>query len=386
MTAAPARPTCFLHMGPPKTGSSTISHFIEGNIEELERRGYFVPRMPSLKGRPQNGHGIFANVALNELEVDGQLKPNATLWTELEEVAATGEKHIVLTNEAFAFSLRDPAKVDAILTFFERHGYPVTVVAYLRDQPSSLNSSYVQTQKRLYARQSFDEFVEEAAERGRVDPWRLLEHIIDNPRVTLSVGSFEKAMRSGLEADFSRRIGLPDDAGLKIVPEVRNPNAGIKTVYAAQEIMRQTSGVIQKMPSYKKIYRRFRKHFETLGWTDDAYVGLDQQRYAQIREFYRDSNERFSERFLGADWAELAPDRAYSRNVFDPATASQEELDEIKAVVDEIVTLIRRAQRAESKGGRLKFFKKVKKKAAKLGRRKKKKGSGAAAADASRVA
>jgi hypothetical protein len=368
MTAVPGRRTCFLHLGPPKTGSSTISHFIEGNLPELQRLGYFVPQMPSLKGRPQNGHGIFANVATDEVDKDGNLKPGAELWPELEAVAAAGEKHIVLSNEAFAFSLRDPEKLDLILKFFERHNYDVTVLAYLRDQPGSLNSSYVQTQKRLYARQTFDEFVEESAERGRVDPWRLLELIIDNPRVSLDVGSFEAAYKIGLEADFSRRIGLPADAAMQPVPAVRNPNAGVKTVYAAQQILAATDGVIQKMGAYKRIYRRFRKHFESRGWTDDPYVGVDQQEYERIRTFYRDSNERFAQRFLGASWSDLSPDRTYRKNVFDPATATQEELDEISAVVDDIVSLIHKAQKQKSRRQQLKQLL--------MGQKKRKKGGG----------
>ncbi|WP_020179853.1 hypothetical protein [Methylopila sp. M107] len=348
MTARLGRPTCYLHLGPPKTGSSTISHFIEGNLAELDRLGYFVPHMPSLEGRPRNGHGIFANVVVNEVGEDGALLPGAELWPELEAVAAKGEKNIILTNEAFAFSLRVPRKLDRILKFFERHGYGVTVIAYLRDQPGSLNSSYVQTQKRLYARQTFEEFVEECADNGRVDPWRLLELIIDNPRVSLSAGSFEAAYRGGLEADFARRIGLPPDAKMEPVPEVRNPNAGAKTVYAAQQILARTEGVIHKMGLYKRIYRRFRKHFENSGWTDDPYVGLDQDSYERIRAYYRDSNERFARRFLGADWAELVQERSYVKNVFDPASASKDELAEVNAVVDEVVGLIQNAQRLKA--------------------------------------
>lgn len=338
MSFRPERPTCFIHIGPPKTGSSTISHFVENNAAEIDRHGVFIPKMPALTGRPSNGHGIFANV--RELDGSGGLKFGAKLWPELEAVAAEGKKNILLTSESFTHAFRRAERLETILKFFERHGYNVRIIAYLRDQPSSLNSTYVQTQKRLMRRWTFDEFLQDAAENGRVDPWRWLEHVIDNPRLSLDVGSFEQAAKGGLEADFARRIGMPPDATLEPV-KVRNPNAGVKAVYAAQRILAETGEDIFKSPTYKRVYRRFRNHFEKLGWTDSPYVALDEETYRKIREFYRDANERFAEKYLGATWAELAPDRTYVKSVFDPATANPDDLREVDEVVADMIEAIK---------------------------------------------
>lgn len=338
MSFRPERPTCFLHIGPPKTGSSTISHFVENNAAALESHGVFIPKMSTLTGRPQNGHGIFANV--REIDGSGSLKPGAKLWPELEAVAREGKLNILLTSESFTHAFRHKDRLEVFLTFFERHNYNVRVVAYLRDQPSSLNSTYVQTQKRLMKRWTFDEFLQDSADRGRVDPWRWLEHIVDNPRLSLDVGSFEQAVKGGLEADFARRIGMPADLELEAV-KVRNPNAGQKAVYAAQRILAETDEGVFKSPTYKRVYRRFRTHFEKLGWTDSPYVALDEETYAKIREHYRDANERFAEKYLGAPWSELSPDRTYVKSVFDPATANPDDLREIDEVVADIVEAIK---------------------------------------------
>ncbi|MFC3691266.1 hypothetical protein ACFOWB_03445 [Chenggangzhangella methanolivorans] len=345
MVARDGRPTCFIHIGPPKTGSSTISHFVEGNAEAFAEQGLYVPKMPALKGRPMNGHGIFANV--DELDARGELKPAAKLWPELEEIASQGRQNIVLTSESFAHAFRDGVVLDRILAFFERHGYAVVIIAYLRDQPSSLNSSYVQSQKRLVKRMTFEEFVDEAARTGKVDPWRYLEHIIDNPRLTLDAGCFETAVKSGLEKDISRRLGLPDEFELAY-PEVRNRNAGAKAVFAAQMILQQIGDIrASKLAAYKKINRRFKSHFEERGWTEAPYVGLDQDLYGRIRDYYSEGNERFAQRFFGASWKELSPDRDYARKVFDPATASEEELAEIEEVVTDMVRMIQRLNRKQ---------------------------------------
>ena len=338
MSFRPERPTCFIHIGPPKTGSSTISHFVENNAVALESHGVFIPKMPALTGRPQNGHGIFANV--REIDGSGGLKPGAKLWPELEAVASAGKLNILLTSEAFTHAFRHKDRLEVFLTFFARHGYNVRVIAYLRDQPSSLNSTYVQTQKRLMKRWTFDEFLQDSADRGRVDPWRWLEHMIDNPRLSLDVGSFEQAVKGGLEADFARRIGMP--AGLELEPvKVRNPNAGQKAVYAAQRILAETNEDIFKSPTYKRVYRRFRTHFEKLGWTDAPYVALDDETYRKIRDHYRAANERFAEKYLGASWSELSPERTYVKSVFDPATANPDDLREIDEVVSDIVEAIK---------------------------------------------
>jgi hypothetical protein len=338
MSFRPERPTCFLHIGPPKTGSSTISHFVENNAATLESHGVFIPKMPALTGRPQNGHGIFANV--REIDGSGGLKPGAKLWPELEAVASEGKQNILLTSEAFTHAFRHKDRLEVFLKFFERHDYNVRIIAYLRDQPSSLNSTYVQTQKRLMKRWTFDEFLKDSADRGRVDPWRWLEHIIDNPRLSLDVGSFEQAVKGGLEADFARRIGMPADLELKTV-KVRNPNAGQKAVYAAQRILAEIDEDIFKSPTYKRVYRRFRDHFEKLGWTDTPYVALDDETYRKIRDYYRDANERFAEKYLGAPWSEISPDRSYTKSVFDPATANPDDLREIDEVVADIIEAIK---------------------------------------------
>lgn len=326
------QPAAYIHIGPHKTGSSSIQHFVRSNEAALERLGLYVPKLPGATSGPGGDHLALARA--RELRPDGSLKPGARLWPELEAATARGAD-ILVSSEMFTKALRDDAAFGPMLAFFSARGYRVVLIAYVRDQPGWLNSWYVQSQKRLYELKTFDEFEAAYAELGRVDPWRYLRPYIGDERFELNVVSFDAAIRTGLQRDFIARCGVDPDAGLAPTG-LRNPNAGAKTVYAAQEIMRRVGPGARELEGYGRVYGGFKKRCADAGWADTPYVALDDARCGRIRARYAASNERLARRFFGRPWAEVAPPRAYEPSMFDPNTASRGELAEIESVVAEV--------------------------------------------------
>ena len=250
------------------------------NAVELERLGLVYPALLDPRGKLSRKHAALTGKRTSQ--DDSSIDLDSGGWKIIASIAAAGDKNILLSSEMFSTAFRDETKFNSVLDFFDASGYRVVVIAYVRDQPDWLNSWYVQYQKRFMGHDGFEAYVAAAAKSGRVDPWRYLERMIDNPRVELDVVPFEQVAALGLEADFARRVGVPADADLQPVPR-RNPNVGAKTVFAAQQILARSPTEIRKMRNYDRIYHRFRRFYRELWAEDAAFVALDEALYKDIR-------------------------------------------------------------------------------------------------------
>lgn len=344
--SASRRPTAYIHIGPHKTGSSSIKHFVRANRETLAGRGLFFPLLIGANGKPARNHEDLGKAP--EIGRNGDLKPDARLWPEIEAIAAKGEMDVLLSSEMFSQSFLTFEMFPRILAYFQKRGYRVVILAYVRDQPGWLNSKYVQSQKRFSRNLAFERFCAKAEENGSADPWRFLKRFIDEPGCELEVISFERAIASGLELDFVRRCGIPADVKLEAVT-LRNPNVGAKSVYAAQEIMRRAGPRLMRLQGYGLVYNIFKRRCQEMGFDKTPFVALDQKIYERIRAHYAATNESFAKAYFGTSWTELCPPRTYTPSIFDPAQASRQELNEIE---DLVATIVRKLSKLEEKKGK----------------------------------
>lgn len=160
----------FLHVGPPKTGSTTIQSMLDRSWEEFLREGILYP----VKGRPPEGdwywvrrpqgrvhyrgpmlaHHFLAWTLMNEVEeVSAEV-----CWGELrEELEATEAASIVISSEAFA--RLTPEQIRRARSYLS--ACEVYVVLYLRDPFSRILSDYTQNVKKGRATTSFKAFIRE---------------------------------------------------------------------------------------------------------------------------------------------------------------------------------------------------------------------------------
>ncbi|WP_020180725.1 hypothetical protein [Methylopila sp. M107] len=327
------RPACYIHVGPHKTGSSSIKHYALANLAALDELGLFHPRLKPDGARRGRSHDDLAYV--DEIRPDGALKPGAELWPEIDAVARRGEKDILISEEHLCRALADRDVLDRVLTFFETRGYRVAILAYVRDQPAWLNSWYVQSQKRFAGLMTFDEFVAEADRRGRVEPAAYLAHFIAEPRCELEIVSFERAAAAGLEDDFIRRCGIDPKSPRLVRKPLRNPNAGAKSVFCAQEIMRRLGPGprLKALDGFVPVCAGFKRRYVAYGWEATPFVALTEENVARIRARYAEGNEAFAQEFFGMSWGELCPAKPFETSVFDPTQASWWERMRIELLV-----------------------------------------------------
>lgn len=328
---------CYLHIGPHKTGTTSIQNALLANEERLAGIGlsYPTPADPVTGKRRINHTPLSRNP--NFVKHD-DLK-RAPFWKDLHARLETLTGSMILSTEHFAQTLRDPERYDRIVDFLHGHGFRIVVVAYVRDQPAWLNSWYTQDQRNFASLLNFQEFRDDAIERGLLDPNAYLKRPIEDERIEVRVVSFEQAVRTGLAKSFLDALGAPDS--VKVAePKAANPNIGIKGMYAAQELMRRVDVRIRSMPAYTELYEQFRRLMRARDWAATPYVGLTPEDIALLRARYGASNDAFAQEWFGTDWATACPGKPLTRLVFDWEEASEEDRRDVTEVVDEMVAAI----------------------------------------------
>ncbi|MFL1874744.1 hypothetical protein ACIKT0_05905 [Hansschlegelia beijingensis] len=339
-----AERVCYLHIGPHKTGSTSIQHALYVNAKRLARLGLYYPTTLSPEGRRRRNHSPLARKTY--LRLPGELR-DAPAWSEFSALLEKTPGSIVVSSEHFAILLRRDRWFERIIGFFEEHGFRVVIVAFVRDQPIWMNSWYTQDQKNFASRRSFTEFEAHVIKRGYMDPWAFLKRAMDHPRITVRPISFERAVKQGLARSVLDVIGVPASFKLEEPPRI-NPNFGVKGMFAAQEIMRRVDVRIRSLPNYIDLYEHFLKLMEGRNWEAQPYVGLTQEGYRAIRERFAPANEAFAQAYFGVPWTELCPERRYEPSVFDFETASAADRADVLEVIEEMVARVQESPKASA--------------------------------------
>lgn len=338
-TAPAAGPSkvCYLHIGPHKTGTTSIQNALFTNADRLAEIGLHYPTLTAERGdgKQRRNHTPLGRPSVYR----ARYLRNAPFWSELSQKIRQIDGSIIVSTEHFADVLREEGRYERVIRFFGNHGYKVVAVAYMRDQPGWLNSWYTQDQRNFVSRQTFGEFLDHAIEIGLVDPQAYLGRFIADPRVEVRVVAFEQAVKQGLVKSFLATIGAPADFEIP-EPRASNPNLGVKGVWAAQEIMRRVDIRIRSLPNYSELYDRFRALMRGRNWEETAYIGVSPENEKRIRDHYRASNDAFARQWFGRDWATVCPPKPMTRREFDFEAASETDKSDVLEVVEEMVRLI----------------------------------------------
>ncbi len=125
-------PTVYIHMGPYKTGSTTIQYNLWRNRETLLKRGLAYP----------GEYLIFfshSNVAAELAGLDS-FDPKFNRLRDLKSFAQDWQKDIVLSSEVFS-EISDKKQLQKLKAAFSPT-YEVKVIVYLRPQDALLESMW----------------------------------------------------------------------------------------------------------------------------------------------------------------------------------------------------------------------------------------------------
>lgn len=200
------KPRLFLHIGQPKTATTTIQTFLAQNRAVLAKEGWLYPDAV----RQYMAHHLLGNFFRDEPLYWVRVADPAQCHAELmAEVKATGCDNVVMSTEALYFTA-DPAAVRAYFADFR-----VTPVVFLRRQDEWVESAYRERLKNGVTHGKIDAYVEQLRPSldyaGVLDKWRAAF-----PDEQILVIPFEKsASNLPVEQQFLDRIGARIKAPLR---------------------------------------------------------------------------------------------------------------------------------------------------------------------------
>jgi hypothetical protein len=223
--------TIFLHIGPPKTGTSAIQQFLSANRKILKENGYLYP------GRGLAHHDMareFHSLTVTDIRNNPALATN----NYFAEIDASGLDKIILSSENFngLMQQRENLKKEiASLKEFLIPRFQVNIIFYVRRQDEKIESMYNETVRGYRKRtdESFSEFIKKTTQHGPDDAktdtlFRALEcysHLLEwsnafgRENILVRCNEDEQ-LPQGIYHDFLETIGLTLD-GRYWIPENR---------------------------------------------------------------------------------------------------------------------------------------------------------------------
>jgi hypothetical protein len=140
---------CYTHVGPHKTGNTSIQWFLQENRAELLAHGYFVPESETKRG----AHHALAE-GLAGLDVGEHREP--LVVRSIAAIAETPARAIIISSEALEGLFRNRQKTAAFFNRIQEPNLQPKLILFPRNQPQWINSSYCQTVKTFRRSDSFE--------------------------------------------------------------------------------------------------------------------------------------------------------------------------------------------------------------------------------------
>ena len=332
--------TLFVHVGLPRTGSTTISHALKSLEPELRKRGVLVP----VAGR-RNEEFSHSNL-VTHLSGEWFLgQGNADDWQALEhEIASAGSSTFVLSGSMFAahgLATRTPGHLVAqhMKNLETACGLEVHILGYVRPQAELLESLYAQMTLRAMTGEPFSDYARnklcgDVLDFNRIfEPWR--ERFGANVKVT----TLEEAGRAGGPVrHLLEQIGWPELAPVR--NEQINFRSGARTVemrrLVVETLIESGLGLRSRQTAIVSLGAIQSPHKD-----DSRFAPLTQEEMRSVTESFSARNARFARRY-GIDpnsmaYKERAEDQTRRPNRIGPDDLDERERAQVQAYVQKVI-------------------------------------------------
>ena len=287
---------CYVHVGPHKTGTTSIQWFLQENRTELLKHGYFVPESETKRG----AHHALAE-GLAGLDVGEHREP--LVASSIAAIAETPARAIIISSEALEGLLRNRQNTEAFFNRIRDLGLEPKLILFPRNQPQWVNSSYASTVQSFRRSDSFESCAFGFAQSPDARFSRWIE-LAETHGVELIAQPFSKeTIRRGVIPEFLRSIGIATsqfrDRAVR-----RNEAVGPFTVSVAREVLRSIGKKMTWLQA-KKCKVELAKYLHQNNCTDSGYCGLSTASARRVEEQLRPDNDVFAQRVWGKSWADV---------------------------------------------------------------------------------
>jgi hypothetical protein len=290
------RRVCYIHVGPHKSGTTSIQWFLQENRAELLELGYFVPESETKRG----AHHALAE-GLAGLDVGEHREP--LVAKSIRAIAETPAEAIVISSEALEGLLRSRWHTERFFNRIAELKLEPKLILFPRNQPQWINSSYASSVKSFRRSDSFQSCVLGFAESPDAGFWRWIE-LANTRGAELIARPFSKeTMAGGVMPEFLRSIGIISshlrDAAIR-----RNEAVGPLTVSVAREVLRSLGKPLTWLQA-KRCKVALARYLRENQLSDARYCGLTTAVARQVEQKLRADNDAFAQRVWGKSWVEI---------------------------------------------------------------------------------
>lgn len=306
--------TLHVHIGTPKTGTTSIQNFCADNEALLTQAGYCYPVFPyhyPAVAKLRNGHFLFGKILDSEGGRDKQ-KEKERYQEGIQRVHELFQTYhdVILSDEDIWRNMDDTKKTlwTDLQQEAERGGFRIHVIVYLRRQDKFYISNWNQNVKLrmgIFSGRSFADFLEKGNRTTRLEYYQKLERIagvIGKEHIT--VRRFEGGHFEGgsIYADFLSAVGLSLTDAYQLPQEIRNTGLYGNT----HEIKRVLNSFPQmaSRPANRFFTERLREVSEISNREYPSDM-MSKEETEAFLELYRADNKRIAEEYLGEKDTEL---------------------------------------------------------------------------------
>ena len=336
-----AKRVCYIHIGPHKTGTTSIQWFLKESRAALLKRGYFVPDSGNIHG----GHHPLVRRLCGQPVPPHQRDTMATFACAIKDTIC---EVVVISSEALDGLL---VNGDCARQFFgrlEELNLEPKLVFFPRNQSQLMNSRYTQEIMALHRSESFETFVQ-AEIRHPSFRYSHLIALADAFNSKLIAKPFtEETITRGVVPEFLRAIEI-DPLPFQDMNVRRNQGAGPFSISVARDVLRLLGSEGRRLTWAQALQceKKLTAYLDKKSWADSGYCGLTTALTRRIETECRPDNDAFAQEAWGRSWAEVfAADvgRQFKPNDFEiclPGWAVRQRLRravrDMKATVQEIL-------------------------------------------------
>ena len=281
-----------LHIGLPKTGSTSIQRFLGGNGDALKRLGFVNMKSHGFLWEPFPPY-------------DGWEKKRKTLEEELPDIRKRLEKYnVIYSSEALTFMLlSDPGRLSEIKEYIGDN--ELEVLVYLRRQDVHFESLYREILKQhdIPTPPTADYF-KEHFQLDLYDYASMLETFEQHVGAgNIKVRVFERKRLVGGDVvkDFCEAVGIPDDKSLVVNESEINPSVDARLCDYFAVANRQWPVHNDAGHHFNDILIIGSRHL--FPQAEAKFLDLEVRK--RLLENYRDSNSRVAAKYFGSEDSEL---------------------------------------------------------------------------------
>jgi hypothetical protein len=329
---------CYVHVGPHKTGTTSIQWFLQENRAEFLKSGYFVSEAETTHG----AHHALAE-KLCALEPGEHREP--LVAKSIREIAKTPAEAIVISSEALEGLLESPKHADVFFSRIGELNLEPKLILFPRNQPQWINSSYASSVKIFRRSDSFQCCALGFAQSvdARFSRWLQLA---DAHGAELIARPFTKeTVARGVIPEFLRSIGI-NSSQFRDGQIRRNEAVGPFTVSVVRDVLRSIDETGRRLTwlQAKRCKTKLAGYLGEKRLADSGYCGLTTVLARRIEQELRSDNDAFAQRAWGKPWAEIfAADTAeeFTPNDFEIFQPSWFTARRLRRAIRDMKTIVR---------------------------------------------